>query len=84
MALAILRTSETAQQIAEHLAGRYDSESQTRKLEELRQIVASNEARFGVPSEDIHEAIEAGLLDEDREVGDWIFHYSLLCRVEAC
>lgn len=84
MALAIYRTPEAEQQIADHLAGRYDAERQERKREELRQIVASYEARFGLSSADIHEAIEAGELDEDRDVGDWIFQYSLLCRVEAC
>lgn len=83
MALEISNPSETAQQIAEYRAGRYDNERHARKREELRQIVASYEARFGMPSERLHEAIEAGLLDEDRDVGDWIFHYNLLCRVEA-
>jgi hypothetical protein len=84
MALAIFKTPEAAQQTADQLAGRYDVEGQARKHEELRRIIASYELRYGVSSENLHDAIEAGLLDENQEVGDWIFQYSLLCRVEAC
>jgi hypothetical protein len=51
-------------------------------LEETRQCVRHYDARYGIPSARIHEAIECGELDADRDAGHWLFAYSLLCRAE--
>ena len=51
-------------------------------LAELRQSVKAYEERYGIASERIHDAIEAGELIEDLEVGHWNFDYDLLCRIE--
>ena len=52
-------------------------------LSELRNSVKRYEDRYGMASEGIHDAIDAGILIEDRDVGHWIFQYMLLKRVEA-
>jgi hypothetical protein len=44
--------------------------------------VKQYEERYGIPSERIHDAIDAGELIEDLGVVHWIFDYNLLCRIE--
>ena len=82
MSLTSSRQADIERRVSELLAHRYDLEGQAQLLDELRQRVKTYEAQYGIPSERIHAAIEAGELDEDRDVGHWIFAYSLLCRVE--
>jgi len=45
---------------------------------EDRAFVAFCEAKYGIPSSDIHEAIDDGRLIESKEVCDWIFAHELL------
>lgn len=52
-------------------------------LSKLRRIVDDYETRYGISSERLHDAIEARELVETLDVGDWLFHYDLMCRVEA-
>jgi hypothetical protein len=82
MSLTASRQAEIEHRVSELLAQQYDHQAQSQLLEEMRQRVKEYEARYGIPSSRIHEAIEAGELDEDRDVGHWIFAYNLLCRVE--
>jgi hypothetical protein len=60
-----------------------DPELQARYLRELKENVARCEAKFGIPSEDIHDAIEEGRLVETLEVCDWIMDYNSLQRIHA-
>lgn len=57
---------------------RYVSEMKT-----LRARVAGYEARYGIKSDEIHQAIEDGRLRETEEVCDWIFDYDLLRERDA-
>lgn len=51
-------------------------------VSELRRRVKHFEESFGMPSDHIHQAIDAGELVEDQEVGRWIFTYTLLRSAE--
>ena len=81
--LDIIPSVESQQRIDELLRQRDDVDIQARLVEELRRAVGEYEARYGIPSARIHEAIDAGEIEEDRDVAHWLFQYSLLCRVEA-
>ncbi len=66
-------------ELMEQFDAPYDTASE---LAKLRDSVNMYEARYGMPSERIHDAIDAGELIEDRDVGHWIFKYELLRSVE--
>jgi len=51
-------------------------------VERLRERVAGFERRYGIPSNEIHAAIEQGRLDETEEVCDWILDYELVRAAE--
>lgn len=68
--------------VEEVLARRTDTSDHRAMLIELREQVKAYEARFGMSSDRIHEAIDAGELIEDLEVVDWIFTVELLRGVE--
>lgn len=80
MALTDRRSAKIEAKIAALMAQRDDAELQQRFREETRRNVERCERKFGIPSERIHEAIDAGTLEETLEVVDWIFDYNLLCR----
>ena len=61
---------------------RNDVQRQAAMLAEIRESVKQYEQRYGMSSDCIHDAIDAGELIEDRDVGHWIFQYDLLQRVE--
>ncbi|MCA9876210.1 MAG: hypothetical protein KC442_00450 [Thermomicrobiales bacterium] len=50
----------------------------------LRASIARYEERFGLPSEDVGTAINAGILIEDLDVCDWLLHYKRLKRLGGC
>lgn len=50
------------------------------RRETLRARVESYEARFGIPSDEIHAAIDDGRLVESDEVCDWIIAHDVLQR----
>jgi hypothetical protein len=52
-------------------------------VRELRYRVKCYEDRYGIPSDRLHQAIEAGDVVEDLEVSRWLFQYTLLLRAEA-
>ena len=45
---------------------------------EDRAFVAFCEAKYGIPSSEIHQAIDDGRLIESKEVCDWIFAHEIL------
>jgi hypothetical protein len=57
-----------------------DVELQQRFEEETRRTVARFEVKYGIPSAEIHQAIDDGRLEETFEVCQWIFEYESLCR----
>jgi hypothetical protein len=48
------------------------------QVRELRRRVLDYEEQFGIPSSEIHEAIDDGRLKETIEVTHWIFDYEML------
>ena len=50
--------------------------------EENRRTVERFEAKYGIPSAEVHQAIDDGRLEETFEVCQWIFEYELLSRAE--
>lgn len=57
---------------------RYFSETR-----ELRARVIAYEARYSLKSDEIHQAIEEGRLQETEEVCDWIIDYEALRKRDA-
>jgi hypothetical protein len=70
MARELLQEAEILRRHAEDIAA-------------LRARIAAYERQFGLPSSKIHAAINAGSLQETREVCDWIMDYELLERVQS-
>lgn len=64
------------------LEQRHNVQSHEKMLAEIREKVKQYEVRYGMSSDCIHDAIEAGELVEDLDVGHWIFQYDLLRSVE--
>jgi hypothetical protein len=79
MALTKSTTPDIEAKIEELLAQRDDPYAQERLLRETRLRVQGYEAKFGIPSERIHQAIDDGTLVETLEVCHWIMEYDLLC-----
>ncbi len=73
---------KTVQEIMEQLEASRAPEAQAAYLAELRANVKQYEERYGMPSERIHVAIDAGELVEDLDVCNWIFDYDLLRDIE--
>ena len=71
------------QMLTELLAQRPASLDAAQAVRELRRRVKHYEDRYGIPSDRLHQAIEAGDMVEDLEVSRWIFQYTLLLRAEA-
>jgi predicted transcriptional regulator len=74
---------EVEQRLKELLEQRLDLQRQEAMLAQIRESVKQYEARYGMTSDRVHGAIDAGELVEDLDVCDWIFQYNLLRRVEA-
>ena len=70
------------QEYMEQLEASSTPEAQAAYLAELRASVKQYEEQYGMPSDRIHEAIDAGELIEDLDVCNWIFAYDLLRDVE--
>ncbi len=66
------RNTERIRQIKAELHRQRDPEVQRRLAEERRQAIAAFEQRYGIPSEQIHQAIEEGRLHETFEVNQWL------------
>jgi hypothetical protein len=74
--------ADVAQQLQQLLTQRQNLPARELILAELRESVRQYEERYGVSSACIHEALEAGELVEDKDVGHWIFQYDLLRSIE--
>jgi hypothetical protein len=73
---------KTVQEMMEQLEASRAPEAQAAYLAELRARVKHCEQRYGMSSERIHDAIDAGELVEDLDVCNWIFAHDLLRDVE--
>ena len=51
-------------------------------LRALRDRITQNEARYGVVSGDVHQAIDDGRLEETHDVCKWLIDIDLLERLE--
>jgi hypothetical protein len=80
MALAVIRPIDTQQRIHHLLMQWQNGTEQDRLLEEARQCVMHYERVYKLPSEHIHQAIDAGDLEETLDVSHWILLYNLLQR----
>lgn len=86
MALETRRPSRTDEEIRADAAARVarllqqldDDQYQERQLAELVQRVESFEHLFGLRSEDVGPAIDAGKLIEDEAVCDWLLDFHQL------
>lgn len=82
MAVARSGTKSLTQQLKELLERPVDAAAQAAALAEIRTSVEQYERKYGLPSDRVHDAIDAGDLIEDQDVGHWIFQYDLLQSVE--
>lgn len=73
------RVKELIKELFEQCNNQHEQELM---LAELRESVRRYEEQYGISSDCIHDAIEAGELVEDRDVGHWIFQHDLLRSVE--
>jgi hypothetical protein len=74
---------KSVEQILKELSEQqFDTEAQAAMLLELKERVTHYEQRYGMPSDRIHEAIDAGELIEDLDVCHWIMDYELLQSAE--
>ena len=76
-------TKLTPTQKAEATLARWEAQLACPVVTEMREaedraFVAFCEAKYGIPSSEIHEAIDDGRLIESKEVCDWIFAHELL------
>lgn len=62
---------------------REDLPAQRQRRRELAAQVAAYEARFGLPSTEIHDAIDDGRLVETLDVCNWIIDYERLVLAES-
>lgn len=75
--------AEAEQRAAKALEQVNDDEFQAAFLAERVQRVESCEQKYGMRTEDVGEAINAGRLVETHEVCQWLLDYKLLVRLGA-
>ena len=80
MARAMERTRPTEDDL---LALATDAEQGERNLAALIERIAGYEARFGIPSSEVHQAIDRGELRETLDVCHWLIDYDLLRRAQS-
>jgi phage baseplate assembly protein W len=62
----------SARQIRDELKKQLDPAVQWRFAEERRAAIAEYERRYGIRSDEVHQAIEDGRLEETFEVNQWL------------
>ncbi len=74
-------TTPTSKELADQLLAERDViERYVEHVNTLRSRVLAYEEQFGIPSCDVHEAIEDGRLQETLEVCKWIMDFYRLTR----
>ncbi len=74
----------TAKQQAEKLLHERDTIADfVAILERLQVAIQNQEERYGIPSEDLSEAIENGRIEETEDVCDWLIDFELLQRAKV-
>jgi hypothetical protein len=76
-------TTEAERRAAKLLEQLDDDEFQDAFFADLEQRVASFEQQYGLRSEDVGQAINAGVLVESHDVCQWLLDYKLLLRLGA-
>ncbi len=72
-------TTPTAKALADELLAECDViKRYVEQMDELRSRVLACEDRFGIPSSEVHEAIEDGRLQETLEVCEWLMDVYML------
>lgn len=66
------RVRERVRQIKAELRRQRDPAIQRQVAEERRRKIAAFEARYGIRSEEIHQAIDEGRLHETFDVNEWL------------
>jgi hypothetical protein len=75
------------QETQDDLAGRLLRERDEARASHLQQVevkarIQHFEAKYGIASRDIHDAIDRGQLRETHEVARWVMDYELLRHIE--
>ncbi len=77
-------TTPTAKALADELLAECDViKRYVEQMDELRSRVLACEERFGIPSSEVHEAIEDGRLQETLEVCEWLMDVYMLERAKT-
>ena len=76
-------TKPTPKERADAMIARWEAQAASPVVTDMfdhedRAFVAFCEAKYGIPSSEIHQAIDDGRLIESKEVCDWIFAYEIL------
>ena len=58
-----------------------DHARQAQNLQLIRERVRRYERQYNIASENVHRAIDEGVLTETHEVCQWIFDYNILVRL---
>jgi len=86
--MALERTEAKPRETVAELVARLEREANdpvqmAARLQALRDRVAACERQFGLPSSEIHAAIDRGDLIETWEVCRWIMEYESLLRADS-
>lgn len=77
-------TTPSSQALADQLLAEQDViKRYVENMKAIHSRVLACEEKFGIPSSEIHEAIDDGRLVETLEVCEWIFDVELLERYNA-
>jgi hypothetical protein len=81
MDLVVTNSKTIADQWASEIARQlHDEAAQERALAEIRLRVREYENRYGLRSDELHQAIESGRLEESHDVCRWMMDYHVLIR----
>ncbi len=81
--VALNQTKLTSNQLADQLLTEMAVSDRYREsVRELEAQVLAYEKKYGIPTSDVHDAIEDGRLIETEEVCDWILDSEMLARAK--
>jgi hypothetical protein len=81
MARKVIPTDPIALSVARIEMQLQDRAQQAQNLELIRERVRQHEQRYNILSQDVHRAIDEGVLRETHEVCQWILDYNILVRL---
>ena len=81
--VALNQTTLTPKQLADQLMAEMAViEKYHESVRVLEAQVLAYEQKYGIPSADVHDAIDDGRLVETEEVCDWLLDFEMLARVK--